>query len=239
MRQFDSKLGEKAAEYMFQRLTRANVPYDFAMNMKNSNEMFCSEVAFDAYKVASNGEFILGRYPTTFHPKNRSLLNSLGVTADTMFAPSDLELDTRFEVLGELKDISRVIYNQIKDATLTEYLRWMEDYDYKLTTNLKADVLTKYGYKLRHSDSEWLRSFVEKKFALNMTKEAMHTVIIYYQVAEAICDELRKVVDASIARTGHPMTFDQMFKALEEIRKHDLDLYKNGKASVFTKWFHP
>lgn len=247
-RQSDATLAAAAAQAMFTSLSAANVPYDFGMVMDDERELFCSEVAYAGYKHASNSSFLLGRYPTTFSPKNTTLLDALAVQARSMFAPSDMELDTRFEILAEWKDISRVMDNQLKDATLTMYLRWMEDHGYTLDPGGSAKFQTGLGYFLRHAKwppFTWIAGAmkVKKKFPLNMPKETLRTVLTFQQVAEAIFVELGERRDAHMKATGYPMTFKELFEELEEIRQEDLRRYNKEKdrpkgKPIFHKWFH-
>ncbi|MBL7714822.1 MAG: hypothetical protein JNL01_05095 [Bdellovibrionales bacterium] len=252
----DQEIAARSAKYMYERMNREKFPYDFGMVMDDEKELFCSEVAHVAYKHGSDGKFILGRYPTTFSPRNTSLLDDLGVQARSMFAPSDMELDTRFEILGEWKDMSRVVDNHYKDATLTMYLRWMEELNYRIHVSTGANFKAEVGYFFRHGvwlHEKWIASLMdlEKKFPLNMKKKTLETVLTFEQVANAVFEELKKRATEKKKQTGYPLSFKELYDVLDEIRKDDEKTYKNyrglheshemermsAKAPIFHKWF--
>jgi len=233
LRFHDKKLAAEAAQVMYDRLSKENVPYNFAMDASQEKELFCSQVPYVGYKKASHGEVILPSYPTKITPHNRSLLDKLGVKVTEMFAPSDLEVDFRFDVMAEWKDISRVIDNQMKDAILVQFFSWLEKYDYKLYSSAKGVAAMEAGYNVRHS---WFGGLLDKKFPLNMSKDVMETVITFDFVFEKIFKKLNGINQATIDQTGYPMSFHQMYEYLEQFRKRDLRKYAEHRADVYT---HP
>ncbi len=235
-RHHDSQLAANAAQVIYNRFYSPSkehvVPYDFKMVMDDPRELFCSEVAYEGFKEASNGSVLLGKYRTQFHPKNRSLLNRFGIKTESMFAPSDVEMEPNFEVLGEWRDVSRVISNQMMDAILTKLLAWGDDgYVFTPTTvmKIKADL----GHLLR------LMGFKKKELPTNMPISVISTVFALDPTVNALLGALSKENESVKSLTGYNMTFENMFKKLEELRQEDLQAYENGEKNIlFHSYFH-
>jgi len=235
-RHHNAKLAADAAQVIYNRFYDPNkehvVPYDFRMVMDNPRELFCSEVAYEGFKEASNGSVLLGKYRTQFHPKNRSLLNRFGIKTESMFAPSDVEMEPNFEVLGEWRDVSRVISNQMMDAILTKLLAWGDEgyvFAPTMVMKLKADL----GHLLR------LIGFKKKELPTNMPISVISTVFALDPTVNALLGALSKENESVKAMTGFNMTFGNMFKKLEELRIDDLQAYEKGEKNIlFHSHFH-
>jgi hypothetical protein len=231
----DERLAADAARLMLERLYSPHnpnvVPYDFGMKMDDSSEMFCTEIVYEAYKMASHGKVRIGRYRTTFNPKNRDLLDRFGIQTDSMYAPSDMEVEPDFELLGEWRDLSRVIMNQMMDAVLTKMLEW-GDRGYRFDPSPGMTIKSHLGF--------WLRQigFKKKELPTNMPRRTIETVLALDPTVDALLGVVARENARRMSGGGFPLGFPEMFQLLERIREKDEQLYKQGKESGFHLWFH-
>jgi hypothetical protein len=106
-----------------------------------------------------------------------------------MFAPSDVEMEPNFEVLGEWRDVSRVISNQMMDAILTKLLAWGDEgyvFAPTMVMKLKADL----GHLLR------LIGFKKKELPTNMPISVISTVFALDPTVNALLGALPEKYDA-------------------------------------------
>ncbi len=231
----DERLATDAARLMMERLYSPHnpnvVPYDFGMKMDDSSEMFCTEIIYEAFKMASHGKVRIGRYQTTFNPKNRDLLDRFGIQTDSMYAPSDMEVEPDFELLGEWRDLSRVIMNQMMDAVLTKMLEW-GDRGYRFDPSSEMSIKSHLGF--------WLRKLGFKKNDLptNMPRRTIETVLALDPTVDALLGVVVRENARRRSGGGFQLGFLEMFQLLERIREKDEQLYKQGKESRFHLWFH-
>ena len=81
------------------------------MDLIEHSKLFCTEVVSYAFELASQE---LGRHEavpmfnTRISMQNPYILDAFGIKSRSTFAPSDIEVDPRFELLAEWRDIARV-----------------------------------------------------------------------------------------------------------------------------------
>jgi hypothetical protein len=231
----NSELAAEAARQMMRRLYDPSnphvVPYDFGMTMDDGSEMFCTEIVYEAFKMASGGKVRIGRYRTEFNPKNRDLLDRFGVRTRSMFAPSDMEVESDFELLGEWRDLSRVVTNQMMDAVLTKLLEW-GDRGYRFDPSPEMTLKSHLGFLLRQL------GFKKKDLPTNMPRRTIETVLALDPTVNALLEVLARENARRTSVGTHPLTFPEMFELLERVRVVDERSEAQGKGSRFHQWFH-
>ncbi|HEX5093818.1 MAG TPA: YiiX/YebB-like N1pC/P60 family cysteine hydrolase, partial [Burkholderiales bacterium] len=154
----DSALAAEAARLMVERVAAAsatgrNVPYDFAMVMDGRDagrELFCSEVAAEGFALASRGRLRLPRYRTVLKMKNDAFLKAIGIGVEASFAPSDMEVDTRFALVAEWRNYAKTGRSRMTDAVITQIYEAMDEKGYALR-NTAGDALKRDAvYGARH-----------------------------------------------------------------------------------------
>ena len=104
----DARLGQYAAWAMLDLINRQNLlhrPYDYAMNLHDATEIFCTEVLTLAYSTASRSQVRVPRYTSEIGRLNEVFpLYDMGVRQNTIFLADDIELDPHFEPLIEVRD---------------------------------------------------------------------------------------------------------------------------------------
>lgn len=231
-RQKDPVLAAQAAKLAFDRISAAKnsgerIMYNFAMDLENEAQLFCSQVPYIAYKNGSHGEFVMGKqYQTTFGMKNKTFLNNIGVTVSHTFAPSDVELDSQLELVAEWRDLGRAHQTHRKDAVVNRIYEWMEQgTNFDLSKKRMDAALVKF---LR--DMPLLNNLVKGSVAPNITKPALKTMMVLNDVGDKMLDDLIEAYTAKLDKTGIPMNQTEMIQALEEAKKADVKRYQVYKS---------
>lgn len=228
-RQSDSKLGQRAAEWMFNYLKnrKHDLRYDFGLRPNDNTRLFCSEVVRLAYQEASNGTFMVPRFMTQFSMNNRYFLNRLGVKGNETFSPGDIEVDPRFEIIAEWRDYSRAQDIRLKDAVLVKMLAWMENNNYFLNGNFAASTKSNLAWAFRQSRLTSGIQNVRSQFPRHMKRSTLNFLILFENVAKKLYAGLEKRNAEHALIRGIPMVPIELYNALEVWRQHDLETYKN------------
>jgi hypothetical protein len=225
----DAQLAKRAAEIMLgtlimrKAITGENIPYDFALDAKNHDNFFCSEVVSYAFEQASRGAVQLPAFESRLDQTSEAFLDLLGVTARETFLPGDVEVDPRLELVAEWRDLTRTKDVRMKDAILTKMYEWMSRDGYVLKGNWKSWLAENVIWRARR----WplFDRLLKDKFPKNMSKKALGTIAILNDVVAAIQKELEAAQKFHESRYGVSMTAREMHDALEEIRADDAALY--------------
>lgn len=224
-RQKDPVLAYKAARIAYETVlagkkNKKPILYNFAMNLDDESQLFCSQIPYMAYKYASGGQFIMGRdYMTTFGMKNKTFINNIGVNVSKTFSPSDTELDHQLELVAEWRDLGRAHQTHRKDVVVNRIYQWMEEghnfdlskksFEVMLINVVRAMPLFNLVLKGKVSDS--------------VTTPALKTMMVLNYVGDKMLDDLIVKYTAFLEQTGYPMTLDDMKLALEKARVEDLN----------------
>lgn len=224
-RQSDERLASAAAKEIYlkakgyQKRTGKNIPYDFGMNMKSQNEVFCSEIGSWAYSLASKGAFQMPLYPSHLMG-SPDLMSRLNIKVKETFAPADMEVDTRFEMIAEWRDVVQVGSIHEIDSVMTSMMDWMNNKKYILRESATTAIM-KYvawtGRRLPLVDEA-----LKEKMPTNMPPSTIGTMITIQDVGETLAQELAAENMKTFARTGFRMTPRQMYLYLEGVRAADL-----------------
>ena len=95
-------LPHNAATFALNEANRKHIPYDFEMNIDESEKQFCSEVASSAYKKF--GITLWTGLSTISSIGTRNWLAAFGVKNFETQEPSDLEYDPQLSVVAEWRD---------------------------------------------------------------------------------------------------------------------------------------
>jgi Permuted papain-like amidase enzyme, YaeF/YiiX, C92 family len=113
-----------AAEYSLSEARKKHIPYDFEMNIAESEKQFCSEVASSAYKKF--GITLWTGLSTISSRGTRNWLAAFGVKNFETQEPSDLEYDPQISVVAEWRD-PETLYKDHLDNAVTDVM--LEDAD--------------------------------------------------------------------------------------------------------------
>ena len=112
-------LPHKAAEYSLSEAKRKHTPYDFEMDISESEKQFCSEVASFAYKKF--GITLWTGASTISSTGTRNWLAAFGVKYFETQEPSDLEYDPQVSVVAEWRN-PETLYKDHLDNAVTDVM---------------------------------------------------------------------------------------------------------------------
>lgn len=121
----DPMLPHKAATASLKRAMKENIPYDFEMNYKNSDKLFCSEVASSEYSRLGINLW-MGK-STISSAGTAKLLAGFGVKYFETQEPSDLEYDPQLSVVAEWRDSETLYKDHVDNAVVDAILEWSEE----------------------------------------------------------------------------------------------------------------
>jgi hypothetical protein len=100
----DSLLPHRAASYALERARGRHIPYDFAMDFRSNERLFCSEVVSEAYNRRGVALWMGLSHITS--SGLRRWLADFGVRHFETQEPSDLEYDPQLSVVAEWRDVA-------------------------------------------------------------------------------------------------------------------------------------
>ena len=115
----DPLLPHRAASRMRDLLASRNVPYDFAMSWSDDAEMFCSEVAYHAFRQEGVELWPIRSAMST--PGLVRWLAAMGVREFRTLVPSDLEYDAQLRAVAEWRDMPALM-DYRHDNAITDVL---------------------------------------------------------------------------------------------------------------------
>lgn len=244
----DKFMALKAARVVYERAQAAldrkkGIRYDFAMNDDDYSTWFCSETVRYAYDTASNGQIKIPKFRSTVSKfKNTNYPGSLGVTKPTLFAPYDIEVDPRFDLVAEYRHFPLLRQVRMQDAVLQSVYEWMIKKDYT------------YFWSPKHSAKAYLAKIVRQVGIAADTLPTympMNSIIVNIQfqaVATALEHNLYAKEEEYRKKHGHLPSFKDMLQINEDYRRADclLEFYKrepqkmaNGKEPIkFHSFFY-
>ncbi len=110
----DPMVPHKAAVAALEESGRRHIPYDFAMDYRNHDAQFCSEVASAAYEKV--GIQLWMGVSSISSPTVTAWLGSLGVRHFETQEPADLEYDPQLRVVAEWRDPGTLFKAHVDDA---------------------------------------------------------------------------------------------------------------------------
>ncbi|MCW8813273.1 MAG: YiiX/YebB-like N1pC/P60 family cysteine hydrolase [Chlorobium sp.] len=102
------------AQFSLNKSTLKHIPYDFEMNINESERQFCSEVASSAYK--EYGITLWTGLSTISSRGIRNWLAAFGVKNFETQEPSDLEYDPQLSVVAEWRDPATLFKDHLDNA---------------------------------------------------------------------------------------------------------------------------
>lgn len=230
-RQPDAEMATAAARAIYDRAEPfyrrgKNIRYDFAMDDRDSSTLFCAEVLGIAYSDASGGKFLMPLHRTQSTKfRGTGFLESLGIGQDSFFAPGDLEVDTRFELVAEYRHWPLLRRVRMQDSVLSSLYSWMIERDYRFRWNDNINVKTYLGKVLRQA------GFLSNTLPTYMPMDAIRTSLQFEAAAGALEDHLFEREDRFFEKNGYSYSFREMLAINEEFRKKDCEIHRRAQRS--------
>lgn len=236
----------QGAEYFYQQILaeekglKPRTKYDYYMDLKTENRMTCSEIAYWSYLKASDGKILIPESKSNMPATLAPILDMAKIPKDPMLSPQDMEVDSRFEMLGEFRDYRLVQDSRMRDAILRGIFSWINTKNYILHHNINSFLLS---YLIHPISKTPLWPMVKGMLNISIPKEAPKGFVrLLYQIndiSEKIYTDLEQQNKQKMQTTGFPLTKTEMDQIIEDIRSKDLQAYQNHKKSKFHNYFHP
>ncbi len=211
-----------------------DVPYNFSMdlsNPRNPKKLFCTQVAYVGFK---NNNIDIPAYMSTMDT-NLSLAKRMGITASHFFAPGDMELDPRFELIAEYRNLHKLKGLRMKDMVLSEMFKRMSE-GYQIKPLIPIGLKSLLAWTLRQMDVK----FTKPKLPKNMNIRVLNTTFTLEKIAKYYEQELQKEETLYQGKSkGLPLGYNQGLEVLSQVTDRDRDLYVNRKRDYIHDEFRP
>jgi hypothetical protein len=200
-------------------------------NPSNPKKLYCTQVAH----VGFNSNNVKIPYFISNINNRLSLPKRLGITTNTLFAPGDMELDPRFEMIAEYRNLRKMKSVRMKDMALTQMYKMMEE-GYELHPSLGIEVKALIAWVLRHMDVKFTKTALPK----NMNVKVINTIFTLDKVATFFEKTLQKEETQYMKLSGGlPMSYTEGLQVLDRVKLADREVYMNGRAPKFHWDFRP
>lgn len=232
----DSKLAHEAAKQMYLKAAHAskkhrNIKYDFSMDMSDHAGLFCSEVPAYAYEMASQGQVLIPAFRSRMDRKMPDFMGHLGIQVQETFAPIDMELDPRFEVIAEWRNLDKLQGTWYSDAIMSRIYDWMERHEYVLKGTPGISILKWVAWTVRKIPI--FQEALREKLPTNMSRDVLEVVGILNKIENRIYPILEKSNEEHFAQTGTLLVPQEMEAMLDSLRVEDYEQYKK-----YLDWRH-
>lgn len=159
LRMKDQKAAATAAQYMFERITKATkenktIAYDYELNFEDNKKLSCEEIAYDALKQTSHGKIIIPEIESVVELKDKEFLKKIGVRPGSLMLPADLEIDSRFDIVLDWTDYKIIRDSIRKDAVMGEMFHYMNQYNYKIHQSFRS-IAARIVWSTRYIPGLW------------------------------------------------------------------------------------
>ncbi|MCB0355456.1 MAG: hypothetical protein KDD40_00525 [Bdellovibrionales bacterium] len=202
----DQQVAAQAAKDLYLEALEAQqenriIEYDFSMEMKcDNNKYFCSKAIACGIQKASQNTYTFPIFPTYMTMKNRTFLETLGITVRSTFAPQDVEVDPRFRLIREWKDYSLTSQVRAKDQLASAIFYWMEKYDWKFHEGPIDFVLT-FGLKAL----SYVFGPIQDAIPYYLDRRIVSLMVALHLTAEPVYQDILSMQKSYFSKYGIPM----------------------------------
>jgi hypothetical protein len=212
----DQAVAEQAAREVWSLYRESEVrpiPFDVSMDVHDHSKVYCAEAVAIAYKRA--GEKLrrsiqLPSTMTSFRGARQTVFfQEVGMNIERSFAPADLDVDTRFDLIGEHRDLSLLAKSRRFDVVLSILFdRFKQGYTYRPdpTANLEGT----FGFLARRL------GFFKDKIAQDLPLRAVVAFVRHRNLVDHLVEQLRIAEEAQQARLGRPLAYRELEALLDQ-----------------------
>ena len=224
----DPAVAARAAKLAYDRIYATktgkapHIPYDFSMRLKKGRRtLFCAKLVSQAYADATNGALQLPMFKTRFDKRNKAFFKSIGVRAKETFAPGDIDLDPRFDLVAEWQEYRLTPLLRRQDMVMTKFFEWMETRGYVFEENLFIKFIAIFGRLSSYlsDESKALMASAVPKVPRNMSRACVATIVMLHKSAEEVMPALAALDEDHVKMTGFPLHPRDMLTHLEKLRE--------------------
>jgi hypothetical protein len=230
----DQDLASRAAEFTFKRFTSQLadgrvVPFDYSLTTSDHSAFTSPKIVQYGYETISNGDFELPQHPSHFSEETW-LTKRMGLQPSDIFNPSDIEVDARFDLIGEWRNPKLTEASRRKDVVLETTLQWIKNEDYTFQSSTRSAAATDEG--------QW--PFFAKAPASHALPKKIPHKILYNAaqlnfVTDILLNELTREDHEFKKKTSVPMSAGELRTALEKFKTADFQVWKNPKTHAKSK----
>ena len=226
LRAKDSALAAKAANYMSEKIKalaaqKKVIPYDYKLDFTDNSQLSCEELAYDSFKNASDGKFIIPEIESDITLKDEQFLKRVGVKKGAMMVPTDMETDSRFDIMLDWTDYRVMRDSWRKDAVLGSMFAWIDLYNYKVHENLTS-IAAKVIWSTRYIPGLWQIlskvSGIPKDFTKDVPSLTITTIASLKTIGGEMLAAVTSADNAHFEKHGRWMTKVELMKALDDYR---------------------
>lgn len=223
----DAALAARAADGIYRHVKKSHGPlsrrivYDFSMELAGYRTLFCSKLVRQAFDEASSGGVMVPWFTTQLNMTNRDFFDRIGVTAQQTFAPGDIDLDPRFDLVAEWQDYRLTSTLRLQDMLMTKLLEWMERRGYVFEDDfvIRLVALLGQGSSLLSERAKTMIASVVPKVPRNMSRKTIATIAMLHRTGEELLGPLDALEEDTIRMTGRPLHPRDIFEHLERVRE--------------------
>lgn len=226
LRAKDSALAAKAADYMMNKIKtlaakKIIIPYDYKLDFTDNTRLSCEELAYDSFKAASDGKFIIPEIESDIHLKDEQFLKRVGVKSGPMMVPTDMETDSRFDIVLDWTDYRVMRDSWRKDAVLGSMFSWIDVHNYRVYENFTS-IAAKAIWSTRYIPGVWQMlsklSGIPKDFTKDVPSLTISTIASLKTIGGEMLNAVTKADNAHFEKHGRWMTKAELMKALDDYR---------------------
>lgn len=201
-----------------------SIPYDFHMSSLDADSIFCAELIENSFLTGSNFKVLLPEYKTlTTKFKSTSFLKNMGIEANEIFAPGDIEFDSRFDLIAEYRFLGKSdiqdsipLLRQIRmqDAIIQSLYNWMVSDNYQFVDSWKINAKTMIAKALRYF------GFFKDHFPVHMPMTSLKTVMQFEETSLLLEAHLFPLEESFYHEKKHSLHFQEMLKILKDFRNN-------------------
>jgi len=227
LRPKDSVLAAKAANYMFDKVQRLKknkkfIPYDYQLDFSDNSKLSCEEVAYDAFKTMSEGKFIIPELESEIKLDDPKFLERVGVKRGPMMVPTDMETDSRFDLVLDWTDYRVIRDSWRKDALLGEMFHWIQDYDYRIYENATS-IAAKVIWSTRYIPGLWNMMSRISGIPVDFTKDVpnitVSTMASLKTIGGILLNEANKADEEAFKKNGRWLLKNELGESLDRYRQ--------------------
>jgi len=210
----DPALAQKAGVELwklYQENLKAPVPFDILMNPTDHSKIYCAEAMSMVIERASGGQVIIPRYQTTFSKSLKTeFFQSMGITAAQSFAPADIDVDTRFRLVREHRDLSLLDESRRYDVVVSRLFEMFQDgFMYRPDVSAKFDAVK----------AVFARSFgfLKDQVPADASVATMAGLIRHKNLVVALMKDLATAESEAVAKTGRPLSYRELESLFNEL----------------------
>lgn len=185
-----------------------SIPYNYSFNLSDDRRFYCAQVASYAFGRATGGNVSLPEFHTRLGKFGDSAIaRSLNIQRTEVFAPSDIQIDRRFDIVAEFRDPALLQETRHANVAMARLLAWLRD-----------------GYELKPQPinraiaSVLLPIFMDGKNDRALTAESAAMLLEASDIFGRLAAAATAIDIEAVRKLGHPLTFRELEAELDRMR---------------------